>query len=233
MSRAPTSSAVSATMRPAATSASFAVPPPTSTLRMRVALADRARDRARTVGRHGGLEPVAGADGDELARLAREQFADGAGVAPPRRDPGEDQRAGVDVVGREARALVLALDEGAERGRVDRLPGFVGREQDVGMMERLAPSHDIAAVEPFEHDAREDEMRGRRTDIDADAHQANLVLERQGPAGVGKEGPAVAFRHRVWIIPPPSGPWRRARTTPPPCGSRRWRASGCRHIRRG
>ena len=62
-------------------------------------VADRARHRARAVGRHHGLQAVAGADRDQLAGLAREQFADGARVAPAHRDAGQDQRAGVDLVG--------------------------------------------------------------------------------------------------------------------------------------
>ena len=60
------------------------------------ALADRARGRARAEGGERRLERVAGADGDELARLPGEQLADGAGVAPAHGDAGQDQRARVD-----------------------------------------------------------------------------------------------------------------------------------------
>ena len=49
----------------------------------------------------------------------REQFADRARVAPAHRDAGEDQRAGVDLVGIDIGVRVLLLDEGAERVGVD------------------------------------------------------------------------------------------------------------------
>ena len=61
-------------------------------------VADRARHRARAVGRHHRLQAVAGADRDQPAGLPREQFADRARVAPLHRDAGQDQRAGVDLV---------------------------------------------------------------------------------------------------------------------------------------
>ena len=101
-------------------------------------VADRARHRARAVGGHHRLQAVAGRDRDHLAGLAREQLADLAGVAPAHRDAGEDQRAGVDLVGIDIGVLVLLLDEGAERLGVDLLLGGIGREQDVGLVEGLA-----------------------------------------------------------------------------------------------
>ena len=86
-------------------------------------VADRARHRARAVGGHHGLQVVAGRDRDHLAGLAREQFADRARVAAAHRDAGQDQRAGVDLVGIDLGVLVLLLDEGAERVGVDGLAG--------------------------------------------------------------------------------------------------------------
>ena len=162
--------------------------------------AQRARHRARAIGRHGGLEPVAGADRDQLPGLAREQLADGAGVAAPYRDACEDERAAVDRVGRNTGQRVLALDERAERRRVDRLFVGVGREQDVGLEERLARGDDISRVEPFQHDAREHQVRGRRPDIDADAGEPDLVVERQRPTGIGEENPAFALVHCAPVI---------------------------------
>ena len=146
-------------------------------------VADRARHRARAVGRHHGLQAVAGADRDELAGLPGKQLADGARIAPAHRDAGEDQRAGVDLVGIDLGVLVLLGDEGAERVGVDRLLGRIGREQDVGLIEGLALGDDVAAVEPLQHDAREHEMRGRRADVDADAENADLVLVVERAAG--------------------------------------------------
>ncbi len=124
----------------------------------RRAAADRARRRARAVSRHHRFKAIAGADGDHFPRLAREQFADAPRVAPPHGDAGQDQRAGIDLVRIDLGVLVLAFDEGAERIGVDRLFGRVGREQNVGLIEAFALGHDIAAVQPLEHDAREHQV---------------------------------------------------------------------------
>ena len=123
-------------------------------------VADRARGRARAVGGHHRLETIAGRDRDHLAGLACEQFADLAGIAPAHGDAGQDQRAGVDLVRIDVGGLVLVLDEGAERLGVDLLLGGIGREQDIGLVEGLAGGDDIAAVEPFQRDAGEHQMRG-------------------------------------------------------------------------
>ena len=159
----------------------------------RAAVADRAGDRAGTVGRHHGLQIVAGADRDELAGLAGEQFADPPRVAAPHRDPGEDQRAGVDLVGIDHGVFVLLLEERAERIGVDLVLGRVGREQDVGLVEGLALGHDVAAVEALQYDAREHEVRGRRADVDPDAEDADLVLALQAAPGRGEENPAAGL----------------------------------------
>ena len=165
-------------------------------------VADRARRRARAVGRHHGFQAVAGADGDELAGLLGEQFADGAGVLPLHRDAGQDQRAGVDLVGIDLGVGVFLLDEGAERLGVDGVLGGVGRQQDVGGVERLALGDDIAAVEPLQHDPREHQMRGRRADVDADAEHDDLVLALERAPGRGKENAAalVFVVHRRLLL---------------------------------
>ena len=118
-SRAPTSSAVSSTTSPSTQTAIFEVPPPTSTfITVASSRIERAAAPEPCAAMHG-FEAVAGADRDHLAGLAREQLADRARVAPAHRDAGEDQRAGVDLVGIDVGVLVLALDEGAERLGVD------------------------------------------------------------------------------------------------------------------
>ena len=43
-------------------------------------------------------------------------------------------------------------------------------------MQDLARNDHVPVVEALEDQAREDEVRGRRTDIDADADEADLVL---------------------------------------------------------
>ena len=94
----------------------------------RGAVADRARHRARPIGRHHGLQIVAGRDRDHLAGLRREQLADLARVAAAHRDAGQDQRAGVDLLRVDLGVHVLALDESAERRGVDLLLRGIGRE---------------------------------------------------------------------------------------------------------
>ena len=121
---------------PSAQTAIFDVPPPTSTF-MTVAPSRIERATAPepwaaiTVSR---LSPAD--DRDHLAGLAREQLADRAGIAPAHRDAGEDQRAGIDLVRIDLGVPVLPLDEGAERVGVDLFLGRIGREQDVGLVER-------------------------------------------------------------------------------------------------
>ncbi len=159
----------------------------------RAALADRAGDRTRAERRHHRFKIVAGTDGDELAGLPCEQFADAPRIAAPHRNAREDQRAGVDLVGIDHRVLVLLLEERAERFRVDLILGRIGREQNIGLIKGLAFGHDITAVEPLQHDAREHEMRGRRPDIDANAQDADFIFFRERAAGRRKEYATAVF----------------------------------------
>jgi len=91
-------------------------------------IADRARRGARAVGRHDGFEAVAGGNRDHLAGLRREQFANAPRVAAAHGDTGQDQRAGVDLVGIDFGVLILPGDESAECVGVDRFLGRVGRQ---------------------------------------------------------------------------------------------------------
>ena len=156
-------------------------------------VADGARDRARAVGRHHGFQIVARAHRDQLAGLAREQFADRARVAAAHGDAGQDQRPGVDLLGLHLRVLILLADERAERVRVDGFVRRVGRQQDVGFVECLAQRNDVAAVQPLQHDPREHQMRGRRADIHAHRQDADLVFTLERASLAGEENPA-AFR---------------------------------------
>jgi hypothetical protein len=49
---------------------------------------------------------------------------------------------------------------------------IVSSVQDVGLKKAFALGDDIAAVEPLQHNAREYEMRGRRSDVDPDRKHA-------------------------------------------------------------
>jgi len=69
----------------------------------------------------------------------------------------------------------------------------IGREKDFGFVDDLALGHDVAVVEPFEHQAREDEVRGGGADVDADADQADLILGFEAAPDAAEEDPAAGF----------------------------------------
>ena len=157
-------------------------------------VADRARCGARAKRSELGLERVAGADSDETPGLRGKQVADGARVAAPYRHAGQDQRAAVDLLGPHLGQRVLALDEGLQRRRVDAFVGGVGREQHLGLVHHHALGDDIAVVQPLKQQAREDQVRGRRPDVDADADQDDLVLELHAAPHAAEEYPAALAR---------------------------------------
>jgi len=135
--RAPTSSAVSsANSRRHRTPRSSRCRPrcPRSSTR-----ADSRIERAQApeaVGRERRLERVSRAQRHELARLRREQLADRAGVRAPHRDPGEDQRPGIDRPRVDLRQPILLLDEGTERDGIDRVASAGIRSQkNVGLVQ--------------------------------------------------------------------------------------------------
>ena len=151
------------------------------------AFADRARGGARTESGERGLEPVAGTDRHELAGLGREKLADRPRIAAPHGDARQDQCAGVDRLRIEFGQFVLTVDEPAQRIGIDRRIVGIGRQQDVEFVHDLALRHDVAIVEPLQHQPRKDEMGGRRADVDTDAHEADLVLLFEAPADIGEE----------------------------------------------
>ena len=68
------------------------------------------------------------------------------------------------------------VDDAAERSLVDAARRWIGRERDRRLEQRLARNHVIAAGEVLsvapQIDAREDHLRARRADVDADASPA-------------------------------------------------------------
>ena len=64
-------------------------------------------------------QTVAGETATKRPACAREQFADAPRVLPPHRDAGQDQRAGIDLVGIDLGVAILAGDESAERFGID------------------------------------------------------------------------------------------------------------------
>ena len=145
------------------------------------ALALRARHRggAGAVGRQHGLHVVPGSGADEVAALFRHDAGDRPGILAPQRLAGEDHRAGVDIGGVDAGRVVGVVDDGAEPRLVDVLLAAVGRERDRRLEQGFARHHEIAARQIFTEaaqvDAREDHLGARRADVDADAHQRDMV----------------------------------------------------------
>ena len=133
---------------------------------------------------------MAGGGADEVAALLGDQGRDRLGVVAAERLAGQDHDAGVDLVRTDARRRIGVVDDGAELRLVDALLARIGRERDRRLEQRLARDHVVAAgellAEPAQIDAREDDLRAGRADVDADGRQRHVVgdpdrvfLERQ------------------------------------------------------
>ena len=135
-----------------------------------------------------GFEVVPGRGAHERTALAGEEIGHVARVGALERRAGEDDRAGVDLVRPKPCGVVREGDEALERVDVDEPIAFEGREQDRRAVDDLALDDDVAARErvrePLQPQAREHDVRGRRTDVDADRREDDVVRlkERLGPA---------------------------------------------------
>ena len=165
---------------PFSTRPSFVVPPPMSILRMRLRLVARYARGAGTVGREHRLHVMSGGRGDELAALFGENSGNAFRILAPQRFAGEDDDAGVDLVGRQFGGGIGVVDNGAERGVVDALLALIGRKRDRRLEQSFARDDVVAAGKVFREaaqmNAREDHLRAGRSDIDADRHQRDIVL---------------------------------------------------------
>ena len=146
----------------------------------------RPDDRARAMRRHGGFQPVAGADRDELAGLGGKKIAYGARVTPPHGHAGEDQCAGIDGAAFDAGADKARLDKPAERLCVDVLAIGIGRELYRRLMQGFALGHDIARADPLHKHAGEYQMGRRRPDIDAHAQELDFLFLGDVAGGAGE-----------------------------------------------
>ena len=135
---------------------------------------------ARAIGREHRLHMMAGGGGDEFAALLGENRGDCLGVLAPQCLAGENNHAGIDLVGIEIGGDVGVVDDGAKLGVVDAFLALIGRERDRRLKQRLAGNDVIAAgqilSQPAQVDAREDDLGARRADVDADRHQRDVVL---------------------------------------------------------
>jgi len=135
----------------------------------------------RAVGGEHRLHVVAGGRADELAAELGEELADRLGVLAPQRFAGENHRAGIDVVRMQPGARVGGIDDRADRAFVDAALVEVGRQRNRRLVQRLAVHYEIAALQVLAEaphvQAREDHLRSRRTDVDADARQRDVVVD--------------------------------------------------------
>src|SRR5207249_10140064 len=81
----------------------------------------------------------------------------------------------------------------AERLRVDARVAGIGSEKNLGFVNDLALGHDVAVVQALEHEAGKDDVRGGGADVDADAGEADLVLDLEAAPDVAEEDPAARF----------------------------------------
>ena len=123
---------------------------------------------------------MAGGGGDEFAALLGQDLGDALRVLAAQRLAGENDHAGVDVVGMQIGGVIGVVDDGAELFVVDALLALIGRQRHRRLEQGLARDDVIAAGQilgqPAQIDAREDHLRARRADVDADRHQRDVVL---------------------------------------------------------
>ena len=135
---------------------------------------------ARAVGREHRLHVMAGGRRDEFAALLGEDRGDAFGVLAPQRLAGQNDHAGIDLVGIEPGGVVGVVDDGAELGVVDALLAPIGRQRDRRLEQCLARDDVVAAGQILgqaaQVDARKYDLRARGADIDADRHQRDVVL---------------------------------------------------------
>src|SRR5438552_7110557 len=159
------------------------------------------------------IRPCRGAD--EPPAFLAEQLTDGARILPQRRLAGRDHRAAVDVIRREPGGAIRFRDKPTQRRRVDLPGGSEWSEDDRRAIENLACCHDVAARQPLalplQHQPREDEVRGRRANVDADALELDAFADVGKGAVVEVNVVFVAFvqgLHLHFVIASPEGAWR-------------------------
>ncbi len=118
---------------------------------------------------------MAGGGGDEFAALLGEDRGNPLRVLATQRLAGENDHAGVDFVRMQIGGDVGVVDDGAEFRVVDALLALVRRERDRRLEQGLAGDDVIAAGqilgEAAQMNAREDNLRARGADVDADRGQ--------------------------------------------------------------
>src|SRR5262245_26873597 len=138
---------------------------------------------------------------DELTALLGQNTCNSSRVLAAQRLAGEDHSAGVDLVRMQVRLLIGFVDDLAERGLVDQLLALIRGERIGRLVECFTRNHVIAAGEVLaiaaQIDAREDDLGAGRADIDADAHQRDVILQ---PDRILLERPVVIELEMVVIV---------------------------------
>ena len=138
---------------------------------------------AGAVGRQHRFHVMAGGGGDEFAALLGQDLGDALRVLAAQRLARKNNHAGIDLVGMQAGRVIGVVDDGAELFVVDALLALIGRQRHRRLEQGLARDDVIAAGQilgqPAQIDAREDDLRARRADVDADRHQRDVVLAPQ------------------------------------------------------
>ena len=139
---------------------------------------------AGAIGREHRLHVMAGGGADELTAPLRDDAGDRLGVFAPQRFAREDNRAGIDIVGVNARGGVRPIDDLTHGAIVDAFLGLVRRERHRGLVQRLALDHEVAARQVLGHalhaHAREDHLRAGGADVDAHRGELDVVLQPEG-----------------------------------------------------
>ncbi len=139
------------------------------------------RHRAGAMGGEQRFEIVARRGADEIAALGGEKVGNGARIVAPDRFAGEDDRAGVDVARADKPASWYAASTRRPSACSSTLfaTRAIGCQMNRRQVERIAFGDDKAAgefpAEPAQDELRENDLRGRRADVDADARERDRV----------------------------------------------------------
>ena len=123
---------------------------------------------------------MASAGGDEVAAFLGNDAGDRLRILTPQRLAGQDNHAGIDLLGRQRRRDIRIVNDRAKSGVVDPFLVLIRCQRHRRLKQRLARDDVIAAGQILGQAAqmypREDDLRARRADIDSDGGQRNIVL---------------------------------------------------------
>ena len=135
--------------------------------------------RARAIAREHGFHVMASRRTDEFAASFRKQLGNALRIFTPQGLACENNGTGIDFRRLQAGTCIGVLDDLAEFHVVDAGFAGIGRQRDGGEIESLARDNIIAAGQVFSEaaqvNAREDDLRARRADVDTNAGEMNIV----------------------------------------------------------